>query len=64
MESIDALIDGIAKFKGAVIIISHNQHLIQAATNELWVINKGKVKRFDGDFADYRNDILSSFEDS
>ena len=38
-----------------MIIISHNQHLIEAATNELWVVSKkGSVKRFKGEFQEYK----------
>jgi len=64
METIDSLVDGIARFEGAVIIISHNQHLIEAATNELWVVSKkGSVKRFKGDFQEYKEEIMLRFED-
>eukprot|EP00211_Chloroparvula_japonica_P004459 CAMPEP_0119122520 /NCGR_PEP_ID=MMETSP1310-20130426/2749_1 /TAXON_ID=464262 /ORGANISM="Genus nov. species nov., Strain RCC2339" /LENGTH=645 /DNA_ID=CAMNT_0007112185 /DNA_START=136 /DNA_END=2073 /DNA_ORIENTATION=- len=64
MQSIDSLVDGIAKFEGAVVVISHNQHIIEAATNELWVVSKtGKVKRYNGDFAEYKDEIIESFDD-
>ena len=53
---------GISRFEGAVIIISHNQHLIEAATNELWVVSKkGSVKRFKGEFQEYKVFIFFLF---
>ena len=64
MESIDALVEGISEFKGAVVIISHNQHLIEAATNKLWVVSKkGNVKIFNGTFNDYKDEIMARFDD-
>lgn len=64
METINALIDGISRFEGAVIIISHNQHLIEAATNELWVVSKkGSVKRFKGEFQEYKEEIMMRFDE-
>ncbi len=75
MDSIESLIKGIAEYKGAVIIISHNQHLIEAATNELWVIspcggregskrnNSPNVKRFNGTFEEYKEEIMKRFDE-
>jgi ATP-binding cassette subfamily F protein 3 len=40
-------------FSGAVLIVSHDRHLLQTVVDELWLIQDKKVKRFDGDLNDY-----------
>jgi ATP-binding cassette subfamily F protein 3 len=41
-------------FPGAVILISHDRHLIEATADRLWLVKDGSVAPFDGDMADYR----------
>jgi len=60
MDTIEALIDGIAEFKGGVVIISHHQRLIEAACKEVWIVREGEIERFDGDFEDYKKSVLRS----
>lgn len=43
MESVDALIDAINDFEGAVIIITHNQTLVKQACKEFWLVKHQKV---------------------
>jgi ATP-binding cassette, subfamily F, member 3 len=40
-------------FSGAVLLVSHDRHLLQTVVDELWLIQDKKVKRFDGDLNDY-----------
>ena len=55
MASVDALIAGLKSYKGAVVLISHDAYLLQAvAPDALWVVEKGKVERYKGSFAEYR----------
>ena len=37
-----------------LLIVSHDQYLLQNVVEELWVVGRGTVKRFDGDFLDYK----------
>ena len=53
-ETIDALVGAIAGFKGGVITVSHDQHFLEQACKELWVLKKGKCKQFGGTFKDYK----------
>jgi ATP-binding cassette subfamily F protein 2 len=54
IESIDALAEGINDFEGAVIVVSHDLRLIAQIAKEIWICEKGKVQRFNGDIADYK----------
>ena len=54
MASRDALIQAINEFAGAVIIVSHDPHLIALTVDRFWLVNGGGVAPFEGDLADYR----------
>jgi len=60
VESREALIHAINGYEGAVIMISHDRHLIEACADRLWLVHDGAVAPFDGDMADYRRLVLSS----
>jgi ATPase subunit of ABC transporter with duplicated ATPase domains len=58
--SINALIDGINEYNGAVIIITHDTHLIESIDNyELYQISNKKINKFNGMFEDYKNFIIN-----
>jgi len=54
IETIEALGNAINKYKGGVILVSHDERLIKAICNELWVCSKGKVYRMEGGLQEYR----------
>ena len=54
IDSREALVMALNDFPGAVILISHDRHLIEATADRLWLAKDGAVKPFDGDMADYR----------
>ena len=58
IQSREALIQAINEFEGAVILISHDTHLVDACADNLWIVGKGQVKSFDGDLKDYRKLVL------
>ncbi|CAB0020596.1 unnamed protein product [Nesidiocoris tenuis] len=60
IESIDALADAINDYKGGVIIVSHDERLIRDTDCQLWVIENQKINEVDGDFDDYRTELLES----
>ena len=45
---------------GAVMLISHDRHLIEATVDRLWLVKDGTVTNFDGDLEEYRNTIVQS----
>lgn len=58
IESIDALAEAIADYKGGVIIVSHDERLIRDTNCTLWVIEEQTINEIEGDFDDYRNELL------
>lgn len=37
MDAIDALILGLNRFEGGVLMVSHDQYLIESSVDELWM---------------------------
>lgn len=58
IESIDALAEAINDFKGGVIIVSHDERLIRETNCQLWVIEDQTINEIEGDFDDYRRELL------
>ncbi|MBM3529780.1 MAG: ABC-F family ATP-binding cassette domain-containing protein [Alphaproteobacteria bacterium] len=59
IDSRAALIEAINEFPGAVILVSHDRHLLDACADRLWLVANGAVTPFDGDLDDYRRRVLS-----
>jgi ATP-binding cassette subfamily F protein 3 len=64
IDSRDALIEAINGFAGAVLLISHDPHLIELTADRLWLVEGGRVRPFDGDLEDYRRTLLNRRSDS
>jgi len=58
VDSREALIRALNEYEGAVILISHDRHLIETCADQLWLVGEGGVKRFDGDMDDYRKLLM------
>lgn len=58
VDSREALIMAINDYEGAVILISHDRHIIETCADDLWLVHDGTVKRFDGDMEDYTQLVL------
>lgn len=54
----EALIIALSDFKGALIVVSHDRHLLRTTTNEFYMVSEGKVFAFDGDLDDYHNYLI------
>ncbi|CAD7697954.1 unnamed protein product, partial [Ostreobium quekettii] len=54
IDAVDALIEGLNLFSGAVLMVSHDQYLIESTVDELWMCEGGRVDVFHGTFDDYR----------
>ena len=63
IDSRAALIEAINDYPGAVILVSHDRHLLDACADRLWLVADGRVRPFDGDLDDYRREILSDRSD-
>ena len=53
VESRQALVQAINAFEGAVIIVSHDPHIIGLTADRFWLVDGGRVRPFDGDLDDY-----------
>ncbi len=58
IDSREALVHALNDYSGAVILITHDRHLIEACADRLWLVDKGTVTPFDGDMEDYRRLVL------
>ncbi|NBN77746.1 ATP-binding cassette domain-containing protein [Microvirga tunisiensis] len=58
IDSREALVQALNEFQGAVVLISHDRHLVEACADRLWLVADGRVAPFDGDMDDYRRYIL------
>ncbi len=58
VDSREALIHAIAEYEGAVILISHDRHLVEATADRLWLVADGTVRSYDGDMDSYRAELL------
>ena len=59
VDSREALIHALIEYDGAVILISHDRHLIEASADRLWIVRDGSVTNYDGDMESYRAELLS-----
>lgn len=59
VDSRQALIHALAEFNGAVILISHDRHLIEASADRLWLVRNGTVEVYEGDIDGYRDMLLA-----
>ena len=49
-----ALTEALIEFEGALVVVSHDRHLIRSTTDDLYLVHDGKVEPFDGDLEDYQ----------
>jgi ATP-binding cassette subfamily F protein 3 len=62
IESREVLVEAINEFPGAVVLVSHDEHLIELIADRLWLVAGGTVRPFEGDLADYRRLVLERGE--
>ncbi|MEO3998703.1 ABC-F family ATP-binding cassette domain-containing protein [Mesorhizobium sp. CAU 1732] len=63
IDSREALMVALNEYSGAVMLISHDRHLIEATADRLWLVRDGTVAPYDGDLADYRQLVTGSTGD-
>ncbi|QDQ28589.1 ATP-binding cassette domain-containing protein [Chitinimonas arctica] len=54
LEMRHALTLALQDYVGAMIVVSHDRHLLRATTDSFWLVEGGKVSYFDGDLDDYK----------
>jgi ATP-binding cassette subfamily F protein 3 len=58
IDSREALVHALNEYQGAVILISHDRHLIEACADRLWLVANGTAAPYEGDIDDYRRMVL------
>lgn len=59
MDAREALIQALNNYNGAVILVSHDPHLVECVTDRLWIVHGGTCKSYDGDINSYRDFAIS-----
>lgn len=59
IDARESLIHALNDYNGAVILISHDRHLIEASAERLWIVGNGTVTPYDGDLDSYRSELLA-----
>jgi len=59
IDSRDALVEALNDYTGAVLIISHDRHLIEATVDKLWIAQNGTIEEFDDDLDSYQRMLTS-----
>jgi ATP-binding cassette subfamily F protein 3 len=54
IEAREALVQALNAYEGAIVIVSHDPHMVERVADRLWLIKDGKCQDFDGDLEDYR----------
>ncbi len=55
LEVRHALTIALQAFEGAIVVVSHDRHLLSNTVDEFWLVDSGKVEPFKGDLNDYHN---------
>ena len=59
IESREALVEALTAYSGAVILVSHDMHLLELVADRLWLVNNGRVTPYEEDLESYRKQLLS-----
>jgi ATP-binding cassette subfamily F protein 3 len=62
IDSRDALVEALNEYTGAVLIISHDRHLIESTVDKLWIAQNGTIEEFDEDIDSYQRLLTSGKE--
>eukprot|EP00729_Bicosta_minor_P010107 gene10107-14007_t len=61
LDTVQGLIRALAVYKGGVLVVSHDEHMISAVCDELWIIQDKKVILSKGDFQGYKKQVVGDF---
>jgi ATP-binding cassette subfamily F protein 3 len=59
IESREALVEALTAYSGAIILVSHDMHLLGLVADRLWLVRGGEVAPYEGDLESYRAMLLS-----
>lgn len=59
VNSREALIHALNEYEGTLILITHDQHIIEACVDRLYIVRDGGLSQYEGSLDDYRRVLLS-----
>ncbi|MFT3689247.1 ABC-F family ATP-binding cassette domain-containing protein [Paenirhodobacter sp.] len=59
IESREALVEALTAYSGAVVLVSHDMHLLGMVADRLWLVKAGQVAPYAGDLEQYRAELLA-----
>ncbi|MDQ2093209.1 ABC-F family ATP-binding cassette domain-containing protein [Rhodalgimonas zhirmunskyi] len=59
IESREALVEALTAYSGAVVLVSHDMHLLSLVADRLWLVKDGRVAPYDDDLEAYRRMLLT-----
>lgn len=62
IESREALVTALTRYDGAVVLVSHDMHLLSLVADRLWLVKGGSVAPYEGDLESYRKLLLQGEE--
>jgi ATP-binding cassette subfamily F protein 3 len=62
METRESLVAALAEYSGAVVLVSHDWHLVELVADRLWLVDGGTVRSFEDDLDAYRRRLLERDE--
>jgi ATP-binding cassette subfamily F protein 3 len=59
IASRESLVQALNEYKGAVVLVTHDPHMVELVADELWLVAEGRVAPYTGDMDDYRALLLA-----
>ena len=59
IESREALVEALTEYSGAVVLVSHDMHLLSLVADRLWLVKGGAVAPYEEDLEAYRRQLLA-----
>ncbi|MCW8915643.1 MAG: ABC-F family ATP-binding cassette domain-containing protein [Magnetovibrio sp.] len=60
VDAREALVEALNTYDGAVVLVSHDPHLVELVCDRLWLVNDGECKQFDGDLDEYKRSLMEA----
>ncbi|WP_460273667.1 ABC-F family ATP-binding cassette domain-containing protein [Celeribacter sp. ULVN23_4] len=62
IESREALVEALTEYTGAVVLVSHDMHLLSLVADRLWLVKDGRVEPYEEDLEAYRRFLITGDE--
>eukprot|EP01128_Nolandella_sp_AFSM9_P004691 TRINITY_DN2145_c0_g1_i1.p1 TRINITY_DN2145_c0_g1~~TRINITY_DN2145_c0_g1_i1.p1 ORF type:complete len:715 (-),score=197.03 TRINITY_DN2145_c0_g1_i1:199-2319(-) len=62
IDTVSVLAQALNEFTGGVVLVSHDERLIELVCDQIWVVHNGTVKKYPYDFAHYKRSLLKDIQ--